>query len=95
MINVSGGVLPGRAHALNANYGQSKHGVSTNRPETLTNDFFVNLLDMGGPPLHRKACLRGAIARRTKSSGQPPVSIWSSALTPSSGQSRKSILGKT
>jgi catalase-peroxidase len=75
MINVSGGVLPGRAHAHNANYGQSKHGVSTNRPETLTNDFFVNLLDMGGPPLHRKACLRSAIARRTKSSGQPPVSI--------------------
>jgi catalase-peroxidase len=33
--------------ALNANFGQSKHGVFTNRPETLTNDFFVNLLDMG------------------------------------------------
>jgi catalase-peroxidase len=32
--------------ALNANFGQSKHGVFTNRPETLTNDFFVNLLDM-------------------------------------------------
>jgi catalase-peroxidase len=36
MINASSGVLPGRARALNANYGQSKHGVSTNRPETLT-----------------------------------------------------------
>jgi catalase-peroxidase len=33
--------------ALNANVGQSKHGVFTDRPETLTNDFFVNLLDMG------------------------------------------------
>ena len=32
--------------ALNANLGQSKHGVFTNRPGTLTNDFFVNLLDM-------------------------------------------------
>jgi catalase-peroxidase len=32
--------------ALNANFGQSKHGVFTKRPETLTNDFFVNLLDM-------------------------------------------------
>jgi len=39
-------VLIGGLRALNANYGQSKHGVFTNRPETLTNDFFVNLLDM-------------------------------------------------
>jgi len=39
-------VLIGGMRALNANAGQSKHGVFTNRPETLTNDFFVNLLDM-------------------------------------------------
>jgi catalase-peroxidase len=39
-------VLVGGLRALNANFGQSKHGVFTNRPETLTNDFFVNLLDM-------------------------------------------------
>ena len=39
-------VLLGGMRALNANYGQSKHGVFTQRPETLTNDFFVNLLDM-------------------------------------------------
>jgi catalase-peroxidase len=32
--------------ALNANFGQSKNGVFTDRPETLTNDFFVNLLDI-------------------------------------------------
>jgi catalase-peroxidase len=32
---------------LGANHGQSKHGVYTKRPETLTKDFFVNLLDMG------------------------------------------------
>ena len=40
-------VLLGGLRVLNANYGQSKHGVFTQRPETLTNDFFVNLLDMG------------------------------------------------
>jgi len=39
-------VLVGGLRALNANVGQSKHGVFTNRPETLTNDFFINLLDM-------------------------------------------------
>jgi catalase-peroxidase len=39
-------VLVGGLRALNANFGQSKHGVFTNKPETLTNDFFVNLLDM-------------------------------------------------
>ena len=40
-------VLVGGMRALNANHGQSKHGVFTDRPDTLTNDFFVNLLDMG------------------------------------------------
>lgn len=40
-------VFVGGMRALNANFGQSKHGVFTNRPETLTNDFFANLLDMG------------------------------------------------
>jgi catalase-peroxidase len=39
-------VLVGGMRVLNANFGQSKHGVFTRRPETLTNDFFVNLLDM-------------------------------------------------
>jgi catalase-peroxidase len=39
-------VLVGGLRALNANFGQTKHGIFTNRPETLTNDFFVNLLDM-------------------------------------------------
>ena len=39
-------VLIGGLRALNANFGQSKHGVFTKRPGTLTNDFFVNLLDM-------------------------------------------------
>jgi len=40
-------VLIGGMRALNANVGQSPHGVFTERPEKLTNDFFVNLLDMG------------------------------------------------
>jgi len=39
--------LVGGMRVLNANFDQSKHGVFTNRPETLTNDFFVNLLDFG------------------------------------------------
>ena len=40
-------VLVGGLRALNVNAGQSNHGVFTKRPGTLTNDFFVNLLDMG------------------------------------------------
>ena len=39
-------VLIGGMRVLNTNFGQSRHGVFTRRPETLTNDFFVNLLDM-------------------------------------------------
>jgi catalase-peroxidase len=40
-------VLVGGMRVLNANFGQSKNGVFTKRPEKLSNDFFVNLLDMG------------------------------------------------
>ena len=40
-------MLVGGMRALDANVGQSAHGVFTDRPGTLTNDFFVNLLDMG------------------------------------------------
>ena len=40
-------VLVGGLRVLGANTGKSKHGVFTNKPQTLTNDFFVNLLDMG------------------------------------------------
>ena len=39
-------VLVGGLRALNANFGGTQHGIFTKRPETLTNDFFVNLLDM-------------------------------------------------
>ena len=51
---------------LGANAGQSKHGVFTKQPETLTNDFFVNLLDMSTqwqPSPAPTACTRGATAR--------------------------------
>jgi catalase-peroxidase len=40
-------VLVGGMRVLKANFGQTQHGVFTQRPEALTNDFFVNLLDMG------------------------------------------------
>ncbi|MEQ9619269.1 MAG: catalase/peroxidase HPI [Deltaproteobacteria bacterium] len=40
-------VLVGGMRVLNTNFGQSQHGVFTKRPEVLTNDFFVNLLDLG------------------------------------------------
>ena len=40
-------VLVGGMRVLDANTGKAKHGVFTSRPETLTNDFFINLLDMG------------------------------------------------
>jgi catalase-peroxidase len=40
-------VLVGGMRVLNTNFGQTQHGVFTKKPETLTNDFFVNLLDMG------------------------------------------------
>ncbi|MBW3562881.1 MAG: catalase-peroxidase, partial [Actinobacteria bacterium] len=50
MLTLSGPemtALIGGMRALDANVGDSKHGVFTDRPGTLTNDFFVNLLDMG------------------------------------------------
>ncbi len=40
-------ILIGGTRVLNTNFGQTRHGVFTKRPEALTNDFFVNLLDMG------------------------------------------------
>lgn len=49
LLNLTGPeltVLVGGMRALNANYDGSKHGLFTDRPETLTNDFFLNLLDM-------------------------------------------------
>ncbi len=60
-------VLVGGMRVLNTNFGQTQHGVFTKRPEALTNDFFVNLLDMGTTwkaARKTKTCSKGVIARR-------------------------------
>ena len=71
-------VLVGGLRVLGANAGGSKHGVFTKQPGTLTNDFFVNLLDMGTEWQAVRTptvCSRAATARRTRSSGPAPASI--------------------
>ncbi|MGE4072811.1 MAG: catalase/peroxidase HPI [Lysobacterales bacterium] len=60
-------VLIGGLRALDANYGQSKHGVFTQRPGTLSNDFFVNLLDMGTK--WQRAGSEGVLEGRDRKSG--------------------------
>ena len=62
-------VLIGGLRALNANFGQSKHGVFTNRPETLTNDFFVNLLDMK-TKWQKSATSEGVLEGRDRATGE-------------------------
>ena len=62
-------VLIGGMRALNANAGQSKHGVFTKRPETLTNDFFVNLLDMK-TKWQKSATSEGVLEGRDRASGE-------------------------
>jgi catalase-peroxidase len=61
-------VLVGGLRALNANTGQSKHGVFTARPETLTNDFFVNLLDMRTK--WQKSSIAGVLEGRDRTTGE-------------------------
>ena len=69
-------VLVGGLRVLGANAGSSKHGVFTKQPEKLTNDFFVNLLDMSTEWQARPAttCTRAATARRRRSSGPAAAS---------------------
>ena len=62
-------VLIGGLRVLNANFGQTKHGVFTNRPETLTNDFFVNLLDMS-TKWQPNVCVRGVYEGRDRKTNQ-------------------------
>jgi len=62
-------VLIGGMRALNANFGHSKHGVFTNRPETLTNDFFVNLLDMN-TKWQKSAASEGVLEGRDRATGE-------------------------
>jgi catalase-peroxidase len=63
-------VLVGGMRALNANVGQSKHGVFTKRPETLTNDFFVNLLDMN-TKWQKSAASEGVLEGSDRKTGKP------------------------
>ena len=62
-------VLVGGMRALNANFGQSKHGIFTKRPETLTNDFFVNLLDMN-TKWQKSATSEGVLEGRDRATGE-------------------------
>ncbi len=62
-------VLIGGMRALNANVGQSKHGVFTKRTETLTNDFFVNLLDMR-TKWQKSATSEGVLEGRDRATGE-------------------------
>ena len=62
-------VLIGGLRALNANVGQSKHGVFTKQPEALTNDFFVNLLDMN-TKWQKSATSEGVLEGRDRATGQ-------------------------
>jgi catalase-peroxidase len=62
-------VLVGGMRALNANVGQARHGVFTKRPETLTNDFFVNLLDMN-TTWQKSATSEGVLEGRDRSTGE-------------------------
>ena len=62
-------VLLGGMRALGANVGGSKHGVLTRRPESLTNDFFVNLLDMR-TQWHRSATTGEVLEGRDRATGE-------------------------
>ncbi len=62
-------VLVGGMRALGANFGQSEHGVFTRRPGTLTNDFFVNLLDMN-TKWQKSATSEGVFEGRDRATGE-------------------------
>jgi catalase-peroxidase len=62
-------VLIGGLRALNANVGQSRHGVFTKCPETLTNDFFVNLLDIT-TKWQKSAASEGVLEGRERATGE-------------------------
>ena len=61
-------VLIGGMRALGANFDHSAHGVFTSRPETLSNDFFVNLLDMGTQ--WKKSATEGVLEGRDRATGE-------------------------
>ncbi len=61
-------VLVGGLRVLNANFGQAQHGVFTQQPETLTNDYFVNLLDMR-TTWQKSATAAGVLEGRDRATG--------------------------
>jgi catalase-peroxidase len=63
-------VLIGGLRVLNANVGQARHGVFTQRPETLSNDFFVNLLDMN-TQWQKSTTSEGVMEGRDRKTGAP------------------------
>ena len=86
-------VLIGGMRALNANFGQSQDGVFTDRPESLTNDFFVNLLDMSTEwraSASSENVYEGRDRGRAKPPGPAQPSTSSSVPTPSFEASRRS-----
>jgi catalase-peroxidase len=62
-------VLIGGLRVLDANFGQTRHGVFTERPGTLSNDYFVNLLDMGTK--WQKSATEGELEGRDRATGKP------------------------
>jgi len=62
-------VLVGGLRVLNANVGKAPHGVFTQRPETLTNDFFVNLLNMN-TAWQKSATAEGVLEGRDRKTGE-------------------------
>jgi catalase-peroxidase len=62
-------VLVGGLRVLNANFGQTAYGVFTRQPETLTNDFFVNLLDMGTK--WQRSSVDGVLDGVDRATGEP------------------------
>ena len=88
--------LVGGMRVLNANTGQSAHGVFTDRPGALSNDFFVNLLDMSTQwQPASDGVFEGRDGAGGTSSGRPPRWTWCSARTPSCAPSRKSTAATT
>ena len=63
-------VLVGGLRVLGANVDKSAHGVFTKQPETLTNDFFVNLLDMN-TKWQKSAASEGVLEGRDRATGEP------------------------
>ena len=91
-------VLIGGLRVLKVNAGQNGYGVFSTRPETLTNDFFVNLLDMGTewkPTSAARSRSKGAAGRRATPDGLPAASISSSDRTPSCAHSPRSMRAPT